>query len=627
MKSPREAQKPLIKRALPCALFCAAVLATIPSAHADLRGSGTELPTPPPQPAALSVRVERGQSVRIPLRTISPAVEGARFILRSRPASGTLALVEGSENTLLYTHSGDNAVRDSFLYAAQGLGTGVSGNGTVEITIYDRPPSLKATGRIDFGTFFAGESVSKSISLTNDGGGFLTVELEPPSGVEVDPARVPPIPPGKTETITVRLARLNPGGYTDHLVVVKPDGRHIVALLAHVTPPVEIIPGEIDLQTQARERSAVIVLANPTAQPREVLLAPIAGLDFPEKLRLEAGESTDFTIRAKPDATKGAIEGTLALQSGAYSRSLTVRAAALPPEIRVSPAGKLNLGTTTPERAVPFELEISNVGGIATTIRAQIPAGVEFPWGLEPRLLDPDASVKVPASAIPPADAEPGSTWTASLRLFGDWGEIGIPLTLIVAQPDSTETRTLRLRSAPSTGRPASGPNISTPDAAAGGDYGVREIVVPKRPPVARPEKPRILSINDTDVLLGWPDFKDATRFQIQRLKMRIEKERGLVGEWITWDAPISRGDNGQWTAKLPGLLRGELYLFRTVALKDGVPLDDPSPDLDIQLPKPSGIGWGWYTIAIVLLLSGGLGWVFLVRQQKSSQSNGAFRA
>lgn len=135
------------------------------------------------QPAT---EVNAGGQVEITLQARGQEGKTIEFIIRDRPAHGTLSdLRLLSRNTAAITYAqdpGDLAERDEFTYAVQARGSVVSAPTTVPIRIVPLPARLVATpAGLDFGAVEVGGASRAQLTLENQGGSPAVGQLMPPA--------------------------------------------------------------------------------------------------------------------------------------------------------------------------------------------------------------------------------------------------------------------------------------------------------------------------------------------------------------------------------------------------------------------------------------------------------------
>lgn len=145
--------------------------------HADIK-----LPAPaPPQADAQSIRVWRGGQTIIPLRGHDAGNGSVTFWIARSPGHGKLSNLRSlGDNRATITYANDGArpaAPDGFSYVVKSSRGQVSSPAEVRILVEEPPARLRVPARIDFAEIMAGETETRQLPITNEGGGVLEGRL------------------------------------------------------------------------------------------------------------------------------------------------------------------------------------------------------------------------------------------------------------------------------------------------------------------------------------------------------------------------------------------------------------------------------------------------------------------
>jgi hypothetical protein len=132
---------------------------------------------PTPKPSASG----RGDATTIPPRGHHGGSGTVTFWIVQRPNHGKLSglrLLGDNRATINYENDGAKSVgADHFSYVVKTSGDQVSSPAEVRIFVEEPPRKLQVPGRIEFDQIMAGESETRQLTITNEGGGLLEGRL------------------------------------------------------------------------------------------------------------------------------------------------------------------------------------------------------------------------------------------------------------------------------------------------------------------------------------------------------------------------------------------------------------------------------------------------------------------
>ena len=218
---------------------------------AQLQGD-IRAPAPaPPQADAQAVRVWRGGQAIITLRGHYAGSGSVSFWIVRSPRHGKLSdlqLLADNRATITYTNGGVRpAAPDDFSYVVRASGNQVSSPAEVRILVEEPPARLRVSGRIEFGEIRAGESATRPLTISNEGGGVLAGRLTSSS-----PWR-PALPnyrveSEQTETIEVTFQPNEARTFVGQITLTGSDDAQATVLLeGTATDPVRVEPNPLQV--------------------------------------------------------------------------------------------------------------------------------------------------------------------------------------------------------------------------------------------------------------------------------------------------------------------------------------------------------------------------------------------
>jgi hypothetical protein len=343
----------------------------------------------PPAPESISVEVERGGTVSIPLRSARRSGYRLNFLIRSAPAKGTIKEIRRLDNLnalLVYQHDSRNGLdADEFTYAVQGDGTAVSARGKINIRI--RPPTsqVEYPRTLGMGSIPAGLPSPAEIAFSNTGNAdaLLSLKAPPWAVLESDKIRIP-----ASSEAQARLSVVPQGaGHLSGLVEIEGDTKGAVTLSGEVFAPIEVNPTSLKLESGTPGALNIKNISN-----RVVTLAmdSPSGIVPPDSVTLKPDEVRQLALRLATSAPAFA-ERPLSIRVGEFTLTIPVAWSRSPARIIFEGEAPLDLGELQRDRSMRgSHLFLRNVGEMNATVRL----AAKDPWII---LRGEDATIEMAA--------------------------------------------------------------------------------------------------------------------------------------------------------------------------------------------------------------------------------------
>ena len=405
--------------------------------------AGAQL-TKPPIATATNVSVWRGDRVPVTLRGFF-GNNPVEYSIERAPRHGVLSPVDqpdpdrvsvSTDGSVVYSHdNSEDSMSDEFTFRVRAVrGGGLSAPATVRITIMDRPPVLAAPSVLDF-TAAAGESMTRSLGLTNAGGGVLEGDLRVRPPFEVVGEGFFTLPRGQSTNIAVRYAPTADGDDTRQPIQpgLNDSANAQILLRGRSIAPFEAITSSGDFVVDGHARKAQVTLRSLAAQPQDITLTidPPGLVEAPSTVRLEPEAVRDDIVLSIPAERKGERrEVTLTFATPAHQEQLILNA---PPV-----AAALTLGTEVLDfrQRQPAVVTVTNTGGVPGRFSFETVTGVimDNGRGLDARefVVPPDEEVSVSLRLDLPRDT-PAPT-AVTIRLAGQ-EPVAIPVLAPKPEP------------------------------------------------------------------------------------------------------------------------------------------------------------------------------------------------
>lgn len=433
---------------LPLFLLTAALGAVLPSPA--LLAQSKKTIWKPPIAVATNVSVWRGDRINITLRGFQ-ANNPIAYEIARQPRHGRLAPIVqpnpdrvsvSTDGSVVYAHdNSDDSTTDEFTFRARGVrGGGVSAPAKVSITIMDRPPVLTAPAVLDFEAA-AGETMTRSLGLTNAGGGILQIEAraKPPFAILGD--KFIELPRGAATNVLVRYAPTSAGEEVRETIrpgINDSTGAQIVLRGASVAP-FDIITTSQEFTLDRKARVSSVTLLSRAAEAQEVTITadPAGMVEVPPVVQLAPGASIPVELRIPPEGKGERRDIEVTFATPFHRREVALTAPPVPASLDLVTT-ELNF-TDSQRKAV---ISVTNSGGVAGGFRLTPVPGLNFAAGgsLDARefTVGPDAQTDVEIVFDSPRDAAPPT------ELFVELGGLTKSIAIVapppVPQPSPTAT-------------------------------------------------------------------------------------------------------------------------------------------------------------------------------------------
>lgn len=568
-------------------LSAAVLLAgTTPGAAAD--GKKEPLPEAPPPARPLIVKVPRGETIEIQMRTFGSRTEPLRYLIRTPPEHGRLTeprRVNREVSAVTYTPPANAAVvRDRFSYAVQ-TSAGVSAAAEVAITIVDPVPELALPAGLDFSSVLVGTITTKALEITNRGGGVAEgrVTLDAPWKIE-GPTQYR-LAAGARAVFKVVFAPETAGDFATLLrVTSQPDAS--VTIHGEARAAIAVSPARIVLQPGATDpaRSASFSLTNQTDGERPVALSAGPRLQVPPDLTIPAHGSVIV-----PVLTTGGdladLEDEVRVESAGFAVRVPVQAKAVGAIVR-SLRERVAFGRVDATHSAEAKLELENIGGAVANVDVEIAA----PFTTEAKArLEPGEKKSVNVHLSPGA---PGK-YLAKLTLNFSGRKLELPVEaelVAAAGPAPSREAVAMPISAPA--RSSSEPPAQPPPGAppAGARRGSAEVRVV--------EGVQVSALGPTGATLEWPvALSSAEKFRVESLALAMGADGNLEKSWVELPGVVFRQEGEKYFAVLKNLRPATGYSLRLVPLSPDSEASQPlfNQILNTQHAKPSP--WPKFTV------------------------------
>lgn len=584
-----------------------------------LEAAPKDAPPSPPPPMAQSdnVAIFRGRSVEIPLRAIGRAPKALKFLIRSKPTSGTLGPIRSTglkSAVVTYNHTDSAGVgTDTFTYAVQGVDTPVSAPARLNIQVSEEPPALSVVHALDFDSVILGETREEEIVIRNTGGGLLSGKMSVSLPWKILGSADYHLKRHEGRKVRLFFDPTEERGFRDNLSFSH-DARSVVALTAEATSPLGFQPpGEISLEASGTNsnRAGILRIQNLTSTERTIELNAPPGIVVASTLTLPGDGETDLTIHTESDFPETGEE-VLELTSGGYHRKIPLRVFAQLPRLIFTPADQLDFGKVDPGQRYQRTLEVTNRGGSDARLTGTLPPDVILRPAPETIVLAPDATHVFEVAL----ESRHQGPYRQQITI----GVEGRPpskitVTASVGQPPSTAPKVPTSQLAP--GLPATPASGAPDEKSAPSPIDLQEV------PLAAISDFSIEALADRDVEISWkrPEGEVAGYIFEQRFLKVVPGDRPQI-LWRERRGMKFSEAEGTVTARFENLAPGQTWYFRVRAIAPDGRRSPPSPTLRMTSPPPpKGWGLGALLVGLTLLLAGagGRGW-FLKRQSGTSR-------
>ncbi len=414
----------------------------------------------PPAPQPVTVEVEEGETVTIPLRAGTRGGYRLNFLIRSSPERGSIKEVRSIDDLnaeVVYQHERRNgATADEFTYAVQGEGTAVSTRAKVTILVRAPTSRLEYPHDVAMGTIPAGLPSKAEIVFVNTGKAEAALDLKAPPWAKLDSGslRVP-----ASGEARAGLSVMPQGvGHLEGVLEIAGDAKGGITLSAESVSPLEVTPRSLKLGSGSAGTLNVRNLSNRSLPvdfdlPRGIVsVAPVT---------LKPDEAREVSLNLAESAPASA-DDVVSVRAGAFVTSIPIAWSKVPAAVVFEGAKPFDLGELSADRPARGNLALRNTGEQKARVR----------------VTTKDAWIVVPAESAA-FDLAPGETKTISVGGMAE-GADGERRGMVLASWDSgTAEIPVRAVVTKRTAQPAPAP------------AGPRRCRRPSRPPRDEGARPR----------------------------------------------------------------------------------------------------------------------------------------
>ena len=529
----------------------------------------------PPPALPLTVKVKRGEPAEIQLRIYGRKNEPLKYLIRAEPRHGKVGEVRvlGREvSAVTYTPPADLGItRDRFSYAVQ-TGAGVSAAVDVDITITDAPPELALPGALDFAPLLVGATATKSIEISNRGGGIAEgkADVEAPWKIAGPPRYR--LAAGERAVFKIVFAP-EAGGQFESAVRFSSDLETTVRVRGEALAAIAATPAKVVLQNAAGDpvRTGVFELTNQTAEALRVTLDGGTRLHVPADLDVPAQGRVSVPVRTAA-ADVAVLAGEVRVESGGLTVHVPVQAARVGPIVRAV-GGPVTFGRVDAAKPAGASFEIENIGGAEAAVTWEI--GAPFATEQTSATLLPGDKKAFAIRTLPGAAGK----FRAWLTVTADGRKLEIPVVAELMGGTAAAVRPsvggspaapgpLQIEgSAPAPAEPASAePSVPASSIPA-------EFLVDLR----TPKGVKVAQATATGATIEWPVVAGmAVKFRVERRRVVPDPAGGLKVRWDELPGTTIRQEADRQVAVMTGLQPATAYGVRVVPLGPGGEAGEP---------------------------------------------------
>jgi len=586
--------------------------------HADIqlpRAAG-------PMVTPISVEVEPGGTIEIPLSGATAGNAELEFFVREGPRTGKVGAVRRLDRrraVVSYTHNG-SMEGDRFRYAARASGLPVSPSAEVRIIVKRTAPTLGPLPEfIDFGTLFAGDRWPETITLSNSGEGVLRVRLKCSEPWIISGPTELQLRRGRPAVVRIEFAPNAQREYSGHLEIAG-DINTLMRLHGEGLSPFALSKEMITIPANPDAVVESILIANITGEDREIAIETTENLSAPPALAIpmDGEHPIPFHYRGDP---AGSGSGEVIVHSGNWFTTLRVTIEPGPAKMEFL-SEPIELGTLEAGRVHLAEVRIRNAGGKAGTARlVSTHPGISI--SRAEFEIERGETVVIPIEVA--QSQAPGAVVSALQLTWIDMPENGALALPLTAEIRATSTR---MPGGVADASPAATPGFATQttgniprpvtdmsafpedEAFNGSSFEFLE------PITFEPTMPRVKKIGSSKMasdglscLLTWEPppggpFQYAVDLQYVTSKAQGEP---LVSWWTLTEQDFKRTPSGMQTT-LRELGPGGAYVIRVRVLDAAGRSSLPSESMRIRSPwKEPVVWWPWLLLLIPVGAAAGL--------------------
>jgi hypothetical protein len=332
----------------------------------------------PPAPESVSVEVERGGTVLIPLRPGTRGGYRLNFLIRSAPEKGAIKEIRRIDDLnaeVVYQHDRSKGLdADEFTYAVQGDGTAVSARAKVTVTVRPLTSQVDYPRTVAMGSIPAGLPSKAQIVFLNSGKADAVLRLKAPPWAILESSEIH-VPASSEARATLSVVPLGTG-HLSGLLEIEGDAKGAVNLSAEGVPPIEVNPPSLKLESgipgaisvrNISNRVVTVEIGGPTG------IAPVGSVT------LKPDEARHLTVNLGTSAPASA-EDFVSIRVGELLTAIPVAWRRSPARIIFEGQAPLELGELRRDRPVQGNLVLRNVG----EVNARVRMAAKDPWIILP---------------------------------------------------------------------------------------------------------------------------------------------------------------------------------------------------------------------------------------------------
>jgi len=338
-----------------------------------------------PEVKPTQVSFVAGRSVEIQLDAATAVLSGLKFLIREQPSHGVLSDLrphpsERHKALVTYTHTGGDALNDSFTYACR-INEGPF-SAPARVTLLGRRPQprLQVLQQAQFGRVLPGAEVMAKVVVSNTGIGSFARDLEWPS-----PWKGPPrleLGIGEQIELAVLIKPERPGVVSNELVLQEGNPASRVRLWLQCEQPFIVTPSRAAM-TYDKERGLRWVkakVANATKEPMTLRFMLPERLEGPSEVMVPPNDLREVEfVLGKDDVAL--FKGDVTVTDGALVERLSLGASPKPPliELLAPSSGVLQFGSHEQGKVGKAKVILINRGGEAAVLAIQAPPPFRVP--------------------------------------------------------------------------------------------------------------------------------------------------------------------------------------------------------------------------------------------------------
>lgn len=336
---------------------------------------------PPPMAVPQNVSMYRGTKIEIPLEAAGRTPTPIKFLIRDKPASGTLSQIQVTGRataSIIYTHNDKAGTgTDSFTYAVQAMDSPVSARGRVQISVTEAPASLSVATQKEFGRLMIGKVGEQTLTMQNSGGNILAGKLQVPPPWRIIGSADYSLGRGQTKKITLEFAPTEEREYSGRLSFSH-DARAGVALHGEAIAPLSFEPvHDLELRSLpgATIQSGTLLVTNHSGTERTLKLSASSGIKTENSITMPAEGKKALLVQTE---VSGGVEGEIQVESEGFQHRIPVRVFTVPPQLQLEPAERLDFGKLTVGQELTGTFTVKNTGGSEARLKASGPDEIQI---------------------------------------------------------------------------------------------------------------------------------------------------------------------------------------------------------------------------------------------------------